>query len=295
MAPLLYVMEDGASAAIAVVGLDGIVGISRFMAVCNRHHTLDQQLCRWLLLSLDRLRSSELVMTQELIANMLGVRREGVTAAAGRLHRAGLIDYLRGHITVLDRLELERRTCECYASGNTGELNEAESVELLDSIRAGLGPCLFLCERLCQGDGFVRAIRAQVADRVALQVDGIRDYAEQGRLGLGEQQRVARVRVGLHFAVRAYLGHAPRDQARLDGFAAVLRQNEHHPGRHVTDDRILQDDHDVFTRRLLGRQSRTHQQKLAAPDSNQYLGGLERGERSVGELRANFRPGGQRV
>ena len=165
---LLYVMEDGASAEIAVVGYEGIVGISLFMggestpsravvqsagkgfqlranllleefnqagavlhlllrytqalitqmsqtAVCNRHHTLDQQLCRWLLLSLDRLRSNELIMTQELIANMLGVRREGVTEAAGRLHRAGLITYQRGHITVLDRLELERRTCECYA------------------------------------------------------------------------------------------------------------------------------------------------------------------------------------
>ena len=165
---LLYVMEDGASAEIAVVGYEGIVGISRFMggestpsravvqsggnglrlkasmmleefnragpvmhlllrytqalitqmaqtAVCNRHHTLDQQLCRWLLLSLDRLRSNELVMTQELIANMLGVRREGVTAAAGRLHKAGLIDYQRGHITVLDRSQLERRTCECYS------------------------------------------------------------------------------------------------------------------------------------------------------------------------------------
>jgi CRP-like cAMP-binding protein len=165
---LLYVMEDGASAEIAVVGYEGIVGISRFMggestpsravvqsggngyrlkaslmleefnragnvmhlllrytqalitqmaqtAVCNRHHTLDQQLCRWLLLSLDRLRSNELVMTQELIANMLGVRREGVTAAAGRLHRAGLINYQRGHISVLDRWQLERRTCECYA------------------------------------------------------------------------------------------------------------------------------------------------------------------------------------
>jgi CRP-like cAMP-binding protein len=165
---LLYVMEDGASAEIAVVGYEGIVGVSRFMggestpsravvqsggngyrlkaslmleefnragtvmhlllrytqalitqmaqtAVCNRHHTLDQQLCRWLLLSLDRLRSNELVMTQELIANMLGVRREGVTAAAGRLHRAGLINYQRGHISVLDRWQLERRTCECYA------------------------------------------------------------------------------------------------------------------------------------------------------------------------------------
>ena len=83
-------------------------------AVCNRHHSLDQQLCRWLLLSLDRLRSNELLMTQELIANMLGVRREGVTEAAGRLHRAGLISYQRGHITVLNRAELERRACECY-------------------------------------------------------------------------------------------------------------------------------------------------------------------------------------
>jgi hypothetical protein len=84
-------------------------------AVCNRHHSLDQQLCRWLLLSLDRLSSNQLVMTQELIANMLGVRREGVTEAAGNLHRAGLIDYRRGRITVLDRAQLERRTCECYA------------------------------------------------------------------------------------------------------------------------------------------------------------------------------------
>jgi CRP-like cAMP-binding protein len=83
-------------------------------AVCNRHHTLDQQLCRWLLLSLDRLRSNELVMTQELIANMLGVRREGVTEAAGRLDKAGLIRYHRGRITVLDRRGLEKRTCECY-------------------------------------------------------------------------------------------------------------------------------------------------------------------------------------
>ncbi|MDQ0008152.1 CRP-like cAMP-binding protein [Luteibacter jiangsuensis] len=165
---LLYVMEDGASAEIAVVGNEGIVGISLFMggestpsralvqsagkgfrleaaamlqefnragpvlhlllrytqalitqmsqtAVCNRHHSLDQQLCRWLLLSLDRLGGSELVMTQELIANMLGVRREGVTEAAGHLQRAGLIHYRRGHITVLDREGLERRTCECYA------------------------------------------------------------------------------------------------------------------------------------------------------------------------------------
>jgi CRP-like cAMP-binding protein len=165
---LLYVMENGASAEIAVVGNDGIVGISLFMggestpsravvqsggaglrlkanilmqefdragpvlhlllrytqalitqmsqtAVCNRHHSLDQQLCRWLLLSLDRLQSNQLLMTQELIANMLGVRREGVTEAAGRLHRAGIINYQRGHITVLDRPQLERRTCECYA------------------------------------------------------------------------------------------------------------------------------------------------------------------------------------
>jgi CRP-like cAMP-binding protein len=165
---LLYVMEDGASAEIAVVGDEGIVGISLFMggestpsravvqsagkgfrlnaglmlqefnragpvlhlllrytqalitqmsqtAVCNRHHSLDQQLCRWLLLSLDRLQSVELVMTQELIANMLGVRREGVTEAAGHLQKAGLIRYQRGHITVLDRHKLEKRACECYA------------------------------------------------------------------------------------------------------------------------------------------------------------------------------------
>jgi CRP-like cAMP-binding protein len=84
-------------------------------AVCNRHHSLDQQLCRWLLLSLDRLVGVDLVMTQELIANMLGVRREGVTEAAGRLQKAGLIRYSRGHITVLDRPGLEARTCECYA------------------------------------------------------------------------------------------------------------------------------------------------------------------------------------
>jgi len=83
-------------------------------AVCNRHHSLDQQLCRWLLLSLDRLDSNDLVMTQELIANMLGVRREGVTEAAGNLQRDGLIEYRRGHITVLDRTGLEHRTCECY-------------------------------------------------------------------------------------------------------------------------------------------------------------------------------------
>jgi CRP-like cAMP-binding protein len=84
-------------------------------AVCNRHHSLDQQLCRWLLLSLDRLPSPELKMTQELIANMLGVRREGVTEAAGNLQTAGLIRYSRGRITVLDRVKLEQRVCECYA------------------------------------------------------------------------------------------------------------------------------------------------------------------------------------
>jgi CRP-like cAMP-binding protein len=165
---LLYVMENGASAEIAVVGFEGIIGISLFMggestssravvqsagmgfrlkaqmlknefnragpvlhlllrytqalitqmaqtAVCNRHHSLDQQLCRWLLLSLDRLRENELVMTQELIANMLGVRREGVTEGALKLQGDGLIRYSRGRITVLDRLGLEKRTCECYA------------------------------------------------------------------------------------------------------------------------------------------------------------------------------------
>ena len=165
---LLYVMEDGASAEIAVVGNEGILGISLFMggettpsravvqsagfayrlagagikvefvrsgamqhlmlrytqalltqmsqtAVCNRHHSLDQQLCRWLLLSLDRLQGNELTMTQELIANMLGVRREGVTEAAGKLQDAGLIHYSRGRITVVDRPGLERKTCECYA------------------------------------------------------------------------------------------------------------------------------------------------------------------------------------
>ena len=164
---LLYVMEDGASAEIAIVGNEGILGISLFMggettpsravvqsaghgyrlkaqllkdefgrfgrmmqlllrytqalitqmsqtAVCNRHHSVDQQLCRWLLLSLDRLSSNELTMTQELIANMLGVRREGVTEAAGKLQDAGLIRYRRGRITVLDRPGVEARTCECY-------------------------------------------------------------------------------------------------------------------------------------------------------------------------------------
>ena len=164
---LLYVMENGASAEIAVVGHEGLVGISLFMgggstpsravvqsagegfrlkaetikdafnhppvlhlllrytqalitqmaqtAVCNRHHSLDQQLCRWLLLSLDRLQGNELVMTQELIANMLGVRREGVTDGALKLQKAGLIRYSRGRISVLDRPGLELRSCECYA------------------------------------------------------------------------------------------------------------------------------------------------------------------------------------
>ena len=164
---LLYVLDNGASAEIAVVGYEGVVGISIFMgggstpsravvqsagkgyrlpaevvqkefehagpvmhlmlrytqalitqmsqtAVCNRHHSLDQQLCRWLLLSLDRLPGNELVMTQELISNMLGVRREGVTEAALKLQGAGLIRYSRGRITVLDRPRLEERTCECY-------------------------------------------------------------------------------------------------------------------------------------------------------------------------------------
>jgi CRP-like cAMP-binding protein len=164
---LLYVLENGASAEIAVVGKEGVVGISLFMggettpsravvqsagsayrmpgqvmkdefnrgggmqhlmlrytqalitqmtqtAVCNRHHSVDQQLCRWLLLSLDRLPVPELTMTQELIANMLGVRREGVTEAAGKLQNAGVISYQRGHIKVLDRPKLEEMSCECY-------------------------------------------------------------------------------------------------------------------------------------------------------------------------------------
>jgi CRP-like cAMP-binding protein len=165
---LLYVMENGASAEIAIVGNEGMLGVSRFMggestpsravvqsagygyrlksqmlksefdhfgpfmhlmlrytqalitqmsqtAVCNRHHSVDQQLCRWLLLSLDRLQSNELTMTQELIANMLGVRREGVTEAAGKLQKLGLVQYRRGKITVLDRPGLLARSCECYA------------------------------------------------------------------------------------------------------------------------------------------------------------------------------------
>src|ERR1700688_4542582 len=164
---LLYVMEDGASAEIAIVGNEGILGVSLFMggestpsravvqsaghcfrlkaellkeefgrfgptmhlllrytqalitqmaqtAVCNRHHSVEQQLCRWLLLSADRLPTNELTMTQELIANMLGVRREGVTEAAGKLQEAGLIHYSRGRITIVDRPGLEARACECY-------------------------------------------------------------------------------------------------------------------------------------------------------------------------------------
>jgi len=168
----LYVMENGASAEIAIVGKDGVIGVALFMggktmpnravvqsagyayrikaqqlvnefnrcggrrkgelhnlllnytqalmtqmtqtAACNRHHSIEQQLCRWLLLSLDRLASNELVMTHELISNMLGVRREGVTEAAGKLQQTGLINYCRGHIRVLDRPGLEARVCECY-------------------------------------------------------------------------------------------------------------------------------------------------------------------------------------
>ena len=166
---LLYVLADGDSTELGVVGNDGLVGIALFMggdttpsravvqsagkgyrlkasvlksefaragalqhillrytqalitqmtqtAVCNRHHSVDQQLCRWLLLSLDRLPSNELIMTQELIGNMLGVRREGVTEAAGNLQQAGIIKYSRGRIRVLDRPKLEARTCECYAA-----------------------------------------------------------------------------------------------------------------------------------------------------------------------------------
>src|SRR5450432_3619754 len=165
---LLYVLANGASAEISIVGNEGAIGVALFMggetttnraivqsggfayrltgrrlkqeferhgdllhillrytqalltqmaqtAVCNRHHSVDQQLCRWLLLSLDRLSSDKLIMTQELIANMLGVRREGVTEAAGKLQHLGVIRYSRGHITVLDRPRLERLCCECYA------------------------------------------------------------------------------------------------------------------------------------------------------------------------------------
>jgi CRP-like cAMP-binding protein len=165
---LLYVMKDGASAEIAIVGNEGLVGIALFMggdttpsravvqsaghafrlsskimkrefdyggplmhvllrytqalitqmaqtAVCNRHHSVEQQLCRWLLLSADRLASNRLTMTQQLIANMLGVRREGVTESAGKLQEAGIINYSRGRITILNRPKLEERVCECYA------------------------------------------------------------------------------------------------------------------------------------------------------------------------------------
>ena len=175
---LLYVLENGASAEIAVVGNEGVVGVALFMggettpsravvqsageacrlpaalmkeefnrggamqhlllrytqslitqmaqtAVCNRHHSVDQQLCRWLLLSIDRLAAPELTMTQELIANMLGVRREGVTEAAGKLQKAGVISYSRGHIKVLDRPRLEGLSCECY------EVVRRESARLL--------------------------------------------------------------------------------------------------------------------------------------------------------------------
>lgn len=178
---LLYVMINGASAEISVVGNDGLVGISVFMggesttsraivqsagsalrlprqrlkdefdrhgelltlmlrytqtlitqmaqtAVCNRHHTIDQQLCRWLLLSLDRISGNELIMTQELIANMLGVRREGVTESAGKLQRLGVIDYKRGRIRVRDRARLESLSCECYG------VVEAECTRLMPEI-----------------------------------------------------------------------------------------------------------------------------------------------------------------
>jgi len=100
-------------------------------AVCNRHHSVDQQLCRWLLLSLDRLQTNELVMTQELMANMLGVRREGVTEAAGKLQAAGLIQYSRGRITVIDRPGLEARSCECY------DVVRRESARLLPRDKPG--------------------------------------------------------------------------------------------------------------------------------------------------------------
>jgi len=164
---LLYVLEDGASAEISVVGNDGLIGIALFMggettpsraivqsagcayrllgqrmkdefhrngemqllmlrytqalltqmgqtAVCNRHHSVDQQLCRWLLLRLDRMETDELTMTQEAVVAMVGVRREDVIAAFGRLRSAGLLDYSKSHITVVDRAGLEARSCECY-------------------------------------------------------------------------------------------------------------------------------------------------------------------------------------
>lgn len=102
-------------------------------AVCNRHHSLEQQLCRWLLLTLDRLPSNELVMTQELVAGMLGVRREGITEAAGKLQRAGFISYRRGHISVLDRSGLEASACECYA------VVKKEMIRLLSDVQHGQG------------------------------------------------------------------------------------------------------------------------------------------------------------
>jgi CRP-like cAMP-binding protein len=179
---LLHVLENGAAVEIAMVGNEGIVGVSLFMggettpsravvqsagqayrlpsprlksefnrggsmhhlllrytqalitqmaqtAACNRHHTVDQQLCRWLLLSLDRLPDNSLAMTQEMIASMLGVRREGVTEAAGKLQSAGVIEYRRGHITVLDRASLERLSCECY------EVVRRETERLLPGVR----------------------------------------------------------------------------------------------------------------------------------------------------------------
>jgi CRP-like cAMP-binding protein len=187
---LLYVMENGASAEISVVGNEGVLGVPLFMggestssraivqsagcayrlsgqrlkeefnrhrelmtlllrytqalitqmaqtAVCNRHHTIDQQLCRWLLLSLDRLPDNRLTMTQELIANMLGVRREGVTEAAGKLQRLGVIEYCRGHITILERTKLEALTCECYAvvKRETDRLLPYDSADQSDNLK----------------------------------------------------------------------------------------------------------------------------------------------------------------
>jgi CRP-like cAMP-binding protein len=199
---LNYVMEDGASAEIAGLGNEGVLGISLFMggnttpsratvrtagfgyrikvrlimdeynrvggrragvmqhlllrytqalmtqmsqtAVCNRHHSVEQQLCRWLLLTLDRLPSNELTITQELIAVMLGVRREGITETAGNLQRAGLISYRRGHITVLDRSGLESRACECYM------VVKQEFHRLLDNDEAGINKPLQIDHRMLE-------------------------------------------------------------------------------------------------------------------------------------------------
>ncbi|MEO5762268.1 MAG: Crp/Fnr family transcriptional regulator [Vicinamibacteria bacterium] len=205
---LLYVMEDGASAEISVVGNEGLIGIALFMggestpsraivqsggsayrlasqrlkaefnrhgemlllmlrytqslitqmaqtAVCNRHHTIDQQLCRWLLLSLDRLPSNSLTMTQELIANMLGVRREGVTDAAGKLQKLGIIEYKRGKITVLNRAKLEKRSCECYAVVKT----ETDRLLPYMPVREGIEP---------RTDLTVGKVRAAVGNRIAV-------------------------------------------------------------------------------------------------------------------------------